>query len=111
MEGRELAKGNPPEQTAPRTQGRIRAPRALERVRQRAREDKKLRFTTLYHHVYDVERLREAYRGVKREAAPGIDGETWEHYGEDLEGNLRDLSERLRCREGIVSPPPRPGPS
>jgi group II intron reverse transcriptase/maturase len=27
---------------------------------------------------------------------PGIDGETWQHYGEDLEENLRELSRRLQ---------------
>ena len=48
------------------------------------------------HHVYDTSSLREAYYGLKRNAAPGVDGETWKHYGEDLEGNLKNLSERLR---------------
>jgi group II intron reverse transcriptase/maturase len=56
-----------------------------------------LRFTTLLHHVYDQATLREAYLGLKRDAAPGVDGETWRGYGEALEDNLRDLSERLRC--------------
>jgi group II intron reverse transcriptase/maturase len=55
-----------------------------------------LQFTTLWHHVYDVARLREAYLSLKRQAAPGVDGETWQHYGEDLEDNLQDLSDRLR---------------
>src|SRR2546425_764317 len=87
MEGRGLAKGNPSESNAPRTQSRSSAPSALERVRQAARRDRKQRFTALLHHVYDVERLRAAYRALKREAAPGIDGETWRHYGEALEAN------------------------
>jgi group II intron reverse transcriptase/maturase len=43
-----------------------------------------------------MDRLREAYFGLKRNAAPGVDGETWRHYGEDLEENLKDLSDRLR---------------
>jgi len=68
---------------------------ALERIRQAASRDKKLRFTGLWHHVYQVDRLREAYLSLKRGAAPGVDGETWQHYGEDLEENLRDLSSRL----------------
>ena len=55
-----------------------------------------MRFTALLHHVYDVEHLRQAYAALKREAAPGIDGETWGHYGEALEENLRDLAGRLR---------------
>lgn len=96
MEGRTLAKGNLRERITPRTQRRISAPSALERVRESAKKDRKQRFTALLHHVYDVERLRLAYRSLKRDATAGIDGETWQHYGEDLERNLRDLSERLR---------------
>lgn len=69
---------------------------ALERIRQAASRDKKLRFTGLWHHVYEVNRLRNAYYSLKRKAAPGVDGETWKHYGEDLEGNLWELSDRLR---------------
>src|SRR5712692_8759623 len=91
-EGRERTKGNTPERNAPRTQGRPRAPSALERVRQAAKQDRKQRFTALLHHVYDVERLRAAYLAVKRDAAAGIDGETWQHYGMALETNLQDLS-------------------
>jgi group II intron reverse transcriptase/maturase len=72
-------------------------PNSLERIRQAASRDKELRFTTLWHHVYDTGRLREAYLGLKRKAAPGVDGETWQHYGENLEKNLRNLSDRLRC--------------
>ena len=70
-------------------------PSALERIRQAASRDKKLQFTGLWHHVYQVDRLREAYHSLKRGAAPGVDGETWQHYGEDLETNLQDLSDRL----------------
>jgi group II intron reverse transcriptase/maturase len=94
-EGRGLAKGNPSQQNAPRAQDRVGASSALERVRQVAGRDKKVRFTTLLHHVNNVEHLRQAYHALKREAAPGIDGETWQHYGEALEENLRDLSGRL----------------
>ena len=58
VEGRKLAKGNPSERNALRTQRRDGAPSALERIRQAARKDKKQRFTALLHHVYDVGRLR-----------------------------------------------------
>ena len=68
---------------------------ALDRVRQAALSDKELKFTNLWHHVYDVERLREAYLALRRNAAPGVDGQTWRAYGRDLERNLRDLSDRL----------------
>jgi len=96
MEGRGLAKGNLPQQNASRTPSRGDAPSALERVRQTAAKDKKLRFTALLHHIYNLDTLRMAYHRLKKEAAPGVDGETWRHYGEQLEGNLQDLSERLK---------------
>ena len=96
VEGRGLAKGNPIQQNRSRTQRRQDLQQALERIRQAAHKDRKLRFTALWHHVYSEDRLRESYYGLKRNAAPGVDGQTWQHYGEDLEDNLRDLSERLR---------------
>jgi group II intron reverse transcriptase/maturase len=55
-----------------------------------------MRFTALLHHVYDLQTLRAAYLSLKREAAAGVDGETWRHYGERLEENLHDLAERLK---------------
>jgi len=96
MEGSGLAKGNLRQQNVSRTPSRKDAPSALERVRQAAGKDKKLRFTALLHHIYNRETLRMAYFRLKREAAPGVDGETWRHYGEELEENLQDLSERLK---------------
>jgi RNA-directed DNA polymerase len=94
-EGRGLAKGNPGEQTRFWTQGQIDLSHALDRIRKAAKEDKARRFTALWHHVYNITRLREAYRALKREAAPGVDGQTWQAYGEALEENLKDLSARL----------------
>jgi len=95
-EERELAEGNSHQQTSQGTQGPERLQQALERIRQSVKRKEKQRMTNLWHHVYDVDRLREAYYAVKRTSAPGIDGETWHHYGEDLEANLQSLSERLR---------------
>jgi RNA-directed DNA polymerase len=77
MEGKGLAKGNLPQQNASRTPSRTDAPSALERVRQAAGKDRKLRFTALLHHIYNLETLRMAYFRLKKEAAPGVDGETW----------------------------------
>src|SRR5260370_15241797 len=96
MEGRGLAKGNPPQQNASRTPSRTDAPSALERVRQAAKKDKKLRFTALLHHIYNLETLLMAYFRLNKEAAPGVDGETWRHYGEQLEVNLQGLAEELK---------------
>src|SRR5437762_2269761 len=96
MERKGLAEGNLLEQNASRTPSRKDAPSALERVRQAAKKDKQLRFTALLHHIYNPETLRVAYFSLKKEAAPGVDGETWRHYGEELERNLQNLSERLK---------------
>jgi RNA-directed DNA polymerase len=68
---------------------------ALDRVRQVACRDKCLKFTSLWHHVYDIDQLRQAYQALKPNAAAGVDGETWQAYGEELESNLQDLSDRL----------------
>jgi group II intron reverse transcriptase/maturase len=96
VEGRGRAKGNSRQQTRSRTQYRKDLQQALDRVRQAASRDRRLRFTTLWHHVYNVDRLREAYFNLKRDAAPGVDGQTWRLYRENLEVNLRDLAERLK---------------
>lgn len=96
VEGRGLAKGKTGEQTRVRTQCRSALQHALDRLRQAARRDHTKSLTALWHHVYDINRLREAYHGLHREAAPGVDGQTWAAYGENLEANLRDLSDRLK---------------
>lgn len=95
VERRERAKGNTGEQTRSRTQRRADLNHALDRVRE-AEQRKDGKLTALWHHVYNVDRLREAYFGLKRNAAPGIDGQSWQSYGEDLEANLADLSLRLQ---------------
>src|SRR5712692_9213678 len=96
LEGSGLAKENLAQQNASRTPSREDASSALERVRQAAGKDKQLRFTALLHHIYNLQTLRTAYFRLKKEAAPGVDGETWRHYGETLEENLQDLSHRLK---------------
>ncbi len=96
VEGRGRAKGNPVRLTRVRTQGRESLQHALERIRQAADRDREAQFTALWHHVYNVDRLREAFFGLKRESAPGVDAVTWKQYAEDLEENLKDLSARLK---------------
>lgn len=95
VEPRGLAKGNAEDGHRHRTQRRARLQQAVDRVRQAARRDKTTKFTSLWHHVYDQDRLREAYLGLRRNAAAGVDRVTWETYGRDLEANLQDLSNRL----------------
>ena len=96
VEGKGQAKGNASLRNMLRTQSRGGVYSARDRIRQAAETDKGRRFTTLFHHVYDIESLREAYFCLKRDAAPGVDGETWRAYGEQLETHLADLSGRLR---------------
>jgi len=76
----------------------------LTRIGEKARKEPKLVFTSLYHHIYDVDNLRVCYETLKARKATGVDGVTKAAYGENLEENLRDLSARLR-RMGY-----RPGP-
>jgi len=95
VEERRPAKGNTVQQNAPRTQSRSScATSALDRVREAAKRDRETRFTALLHHV-TIDRLRTAFSSLKRKAAPGTDGVTWQQYAADLEDNLRDLHARL----------------
>jgi hypothetical protein len=67
----------------------------LARIRQTARERKKERFTALFHHI-NVELLRDAFFAIRREAAPGVDGVTWQDYAANVETNLHDLHGRVQ---------------
>jgi len=96
VEKRRLAKGNLVGRDKGRTQGRETLPSELDRIRQRAERDRNEQFTAIWHHVCSIDRLKEAYRSLKRRSAPGVDGQTWEEYGRNLESNLAELSGRLR---------------
>jgi len=96
VEGRDLTEGNAPQQNTLRTQSRDSVQSELEAIRKAAKGNRKMRFTALLHHVYNTEMLRRAYYGVNRDAAAGVDEETWQRYGEALENNLQNLSERLK---------------
>jgi group II intron reverse transcriptase/maturase len=95
VNGHETGNGGDGQGEVPTSCGQDSVHHALERIREAAK-DKTKRFTALYHHVYSVELLRKGYFDLKREAAPGIDGETWRRYGEQLDEHLHDLSERLK---------------
>ena len=94
VEERGLAEGNTTSTTHPGRRAGTGVPSGLARV-QVARKDKEARFTALLHHV-DLDRLRAAYWAIRPTAAPGVDGVTWEAYGQELEGNLRDLHAAAR---------------
>ena len=93
-EPRAGAEGNASRQSTLRALDRAGVSQALGRIRKAAKESKKEKFTALLHHV-DVRLLRESYLTLKRDAAPGIDGITWEDYGLDAESRLVDLHERI----------------
>ena len=94
MEQRGDAKGNASTTTTCRTQGRESVSNGLTRVRKLAKEQPKLRFTALMHHL-TPELLRQSYFWLKRNAAPGVDGVTWEAYGERLDDSLAELHSRV----------------
>ena len=96
VEGRGDGRREPAEDRTLRMQGRDGVDQALAWVRQAAVRDKGLRFTGLLHHIYNVDMLWEAFIALKRDAAPGVDGQTWQGYVVDLEANLQDLSARLK---------------
>jgi group II intron reverse transcriptase/maturase len=68
----------------------------LARIRQVAKRDRTVRFTTLWHHVYDLDRLAETFFALRKDGAVGIDKVDWASYDRDLEANLQDLAGRLR---------------
>src|SRR6202795_338309 len=95
VERRAGTKGNVGQQSTRRAQDRESVSQALERVRQAARQRKKERFTSLLHHV-DPAMLRTAFYAIKRDAAPGVDGMTWETYEQDLDRRIEDLHARVK---------------
>lgn len=94
VEGSTQSKENISETHTCPTQSGSRVSQGLAGVRQVARERKQERFTALLHHV-TVELLRASFHALKREAAPGVDGVTWESYEDGLEDRLRDLHSRV----------------
>lgn len=104
VEERDLTKGIPQEQNTRRTQSRESVPSALTRIRQVCKNDKRTRFTSLYHQIYRLDALRQAFHRLKRDAAPGVDGQTWEAYRTKLDENLENLSGRLRRQAHRPSP-------
>jgi len=102
-EERGLAKGNTASTTRPGRSAGSGVSSGLDRVRQVAREDRKVRFTALLHHV-DLACLRAAYWAIRPQAAPGVDGVMWVDYGQDLENNLRGLLARVHSGAYRASP-------
>lgn len=94
VEPRAGTKGNASQQSTRRAQDRESVSQALDRVRQAARQRRKERFTALFHHL-SPELLRTAFFALKRKAAPGVDGLTWQDYEVDLDRRIEDLHARV----------------
>jgi hypothetical protein len=80
VEGRRPTKGNTLQTATLRTQGRAGVSISLRSVREAAKRNKDVRFTALLHHI-STDLVRESYYTLQRNAAPGVDGETWRDYG------------------------------
>ena len=103
VEERAAAEGKSAHGNAHRAQDRERAPTQVERIGQRAKEKKGERFDNLLS-ALKVPLLTEAYQRLRRSAAPGVDGTTWEEYGEHLDARLLDLQDRIH--RGSYHPQP-----
>src|SRR6478736_1264507 len=93
-EGRPLVKENTHQSSTHSTQSEVGVSQGLAGVRRAARERKEMRFTALLHHM-TVALLRDSFYALKRKAAPGVDGVTWQEYETGLEDRLVDLHSRV----------------
>jgi group II intron reverse transcriptase/maturase len=103
MEGRAEAEGNSAARNALSTPSELRATTALQRIRQRATNKPEEKWTNLLSHL-TAPLLLEAYHGLRKRAAAGVDGVTWEAYGERLDERLHDLVNRIH--RGSYHPQP-----
>ena len=95
VEQRAGTKGNADQQSTRRAQDRESVSQALGRIRQAAKQRKKEKFTTLFHHI-SVELLRLSFFEIKKDAAPGVDGLMWQDYEAGLDRNIEDLHDRVQ---------------
>jgi len=93
-EGRPSIKENACQPSTYLTQSGKRVSQGLAGVRKAARENKEMKFTALLHHL-TVALLRESFFSLKKKAAPGVDGVTWQEYEIGLEDRLIDLHGRV----------------
>jgi RNA-directed DNA polymerase len=95
-EGRPLIKENAGQpNTCPTQSGEACVSQGLTGVRKAVRDsNKEMRFTALLHHL-TVGLLRESFYSLKRKAAPGVDGVTWQEYERDVEDRVVDLHGRV----------------
>ena len=94
VEGRDAAKGNAGENPACRTPSRESALTGLERVRETAQRDRRLKFTALLHHI-TPSLLVESFYDLKKAAAAGVDGMTWRDDESILYGRVHELHRQI----------------
>jgi retron-type reverse transcriptase len=93
-EGRPLIKENARQPNTYPTQSGKGVSQGWANVRKAARDNKERKFTALLHHL-TVDLLRESFYSLKRKAAPGVDGVSWQEYEVGLEDRLTDLQDRV----------------
>ncbi|SDQ36341.1 group II intron reverse transcriptase/maturase [Pseudovibrio sp. Tun.PSC04-5.I4] len=103
MEPRAGTKGNAKQQNTRRAQDRESVLSALDRIRNAAKHKKKDKFTALLHHMSPAS-LREAFYAINRDAAPGIDGVTWQAFEAESDQKIRTLHHKVRT--GAYRPKP-----
>ena len=102
-EERASTKGNSDRQSTRRTQCRASVPQAAARIRKAAERNPKEHLTALFHHI-TPDALHRAFHALKRDAAAGVDGITWDMYGEGLDERLLDLHRRLHSGGAYRAP-------
>src|SRR6201988_4347305 len=103
VERRAGTEGNADQQSTRRAQDRERVSQGLDRVRQAARQRRKEKFTPPFHHL-SLPPLRTPCFALKREAAQGVDGLTWQDYEADLDRMIEDLHTRVQRRAYLAQP-------
>lgn len=105
MEGSSPTRRSSGQRNTDRTQSRSEVSRELDRVREAAQRHDGKKFTALLHHI-TPQRLTESYRKLKRNVATGVDGVSWEQYGESLEQKVNRLCERIHRGAYRAAPSP-----
>ena len=67
----------------------------INRIAELAKEDPKRQFYSIAH-LITAEKLYEAFRGLRKGASAGVDGVTYEQYETNVDGNIRQLHQRLK---------------
>lgn len=85
----------------------------LKLISEKAKQDRKMKFTSLAH-LINEESLVQCYKELKKDRACGVDGVTVEEYGQELEENLKSLVDRMKSKSYRPQPVrrvyiPKPG--